>query len=187
MNLFLTAWNDVPGTIAFVDGEGRLWGYVANTGAFHLNSGMFADFYFDHEDTYTPISAEQARTHIAAGIGHIDERRLKNLVEEYRADPAALPVSDVVQSSPPVRPTATQSARARARALAEAPLGQSIQWATYPPEGRQKAYVAASDLRSGKIKSVASLLPLATNVGLINGQYVVTVWRTTDSPNTSHE
>lgn len=184
MSLLLTTWNDVPGTVAYIDDEGRAWGYVANTGAFHLNPGIFADFYFDHEDTYTPISAEQALAHIEAGIGHIDERRLKDLVDEYRADSKARTVSEVVRPTPPPAPTATQSARARARALAEAPAGHKMPWATYPPAGRQKAYVAAHDLRAGKIKALAALAPIDATIVNIDGNYVVMVWRSENSPST---
>jgi orotate phosphoribosyltransferase len=42
------------------------WTYVANTGRFHLNSGLRHDYFFDNELTYTEIGVGEASRQIAA-------------------------------------------------------------------------------------------------------------------------
>lgn len=52
-----------------VDPELRTFVYVPDSGCFHLNKGVYADFVWDHELTYLPIGVAEARQLIAARVG----------------------------------------------------------------------------------------------------------------------
>lgn len=159
MNLYLVrnAAGD-PVWVAHEDSEMRIWTYVHNTGKFHLNQGLYRDFYFDHANTYTPISADAALQHIGEGIGKLDARTVGHLVKRFEADPAAQSIDDVVGSTPV--PTARQQIEARAKALAQAPVGRWLTWKTYARADKQLAQVAKNDLRNGRIKIVNKVGPV---------------------------
>lgn len=177
-NFYLVSWDGTPNSIIYVDDEERFWSYVENTRRFHLNPAMHEDFYFSQENTYTPISAEDAAAQIHAGLGHIDERSLKFLVDRYRADTKALTVDEVLPAERVlVKPTPQQRARALSRALEAAPFGQPITWAKYPKQSRQRAYVAAQDLQKGKIRAIAALQPVRAYVTPAGDDYIVSVER----------
>lgn len=59
---------------------------------------------------------------------------------------------------PPAPIHARDSSRQRARELAAAPPGTWMEWRTYPPEQGYRARVAASELRTGKARTVADLV-----------------------------
>lgn len=153
MNLYLV--RNAAGTpvwIAHEDNEQRIWTYVQNTGKFHLNQGLYRDFYFEHANTYAPISADDALQQIRSGIGKLDEQTVGHLVERFKQDPAAQTVEDVLGSSPV--PTARQQAEARVNALVQAPRGKWMTWKSYRLAEKQLAHVSARDLRLGRIKIV---------------------------------
>lgn len=52
-----------------VDPELRTYVYIPDSGRFHLNNGVYADFVWDHELTYVPIGVEEAHALIAARVG----------------------------------------------------------------------------------------------------------------------
>ena len=163
MNLYLV--RNAAGTPVWIvheDNEMRIWTYVQNTGKFHLNQALYRDFYFDHTNTYTPISVDAALQHINKGIGKLDARTLGHLIKRFEADPAARPIEDVLGTTPV--PSARQQAAARAKALQQAPAGTWMTWKSYPRARTQLASVAAYDLRSGKVKSVSKLGPVETRL-----------------------
>lgn len=77
-----------PVWIAHEDGEVRIWTYLQNTGKFHLNRGLYRDFYFEHANTYTPIRADEALQSIHEGVGRLDERTVGHLITQFQAEPA---------------------------------------------------------------------------------------------------
>lgn len=159
MNLYLV--RNAAGTpvwIAHEDNEMRIWTYMQNTGKFHLNQGLYRDFYFEHANTYAPISVDTALEQIAEGVGKLDTRTLGHLVKRFEADPAARTIEDVLGSTPV--PTVRQQAAARAKALEQAPAGTWMTWKSYRRADKQLAHVAANNLRNGKIKIINKLGPV---------------------------
>lgn len=82
--------------VAWEDDEMRIWSHVQNTGMFHMNQGLYLDFYFDHHNTYEPIEAAAAREAIRDGVGRFDEDIVGHLVKKYREDPDARSLEDVL-------------------------------------------------------------------------------------------
>lgn len=52
-----------------VDPELRTYVYIPDSGRFHLNNGVYADFVWDRELTYVPIGVEEAQVLVAARVG----------------------------------------------------------------------------------------------------------------------
>jgi len=91
MNLYLVRTSDgVPVWVAFESDQKRLYTYVQNTGKFHLNAGLYEDFYFDHTMTYEPVDQQAAEAAILSGVGRRDERSFVHILARYRRDPNAL-------------------------------------------------------------------------------------------------
>ncbi|PKQ35445.1 MAG: hypothetical protein CVT61_05990 [Actinobacteria bacterium HGW-Actinobacteria-11] len=91
MNLYLVRNPDgVPIWVAFEDDQKRLYTFVQNTGKFHLNAGLYEDFYFDHTMTYEPLDQQRAEAAILSGVGLRDERSFAHILARYRRDQEAL-------------------------------------------------------------------------------------------------
>jgi hypothetical protein len=91
MNLYLVRNPDgMPVWVAFESDQKRLYTYVQNTGKFHLNAGLYEDFYFDHTMTYEPVDQRAAEAAILSGVGRRDERSFVHILARYRRDPDAL-------------------------------------------------------------------------------------------------
>lgn len=165
-SLFLV--RDEDGTELWVAWEdqvaGHLYVYVANTEQFHRNDPLAVDFYYDRSKSYEPIDPDTAAAKIAAGVGRINERHFGWLVEKYRADPNPLSVSSVLGAQVPVPRSPQARSRAFATDLTKARPGVWVTYKTYPTTDRQKAHVAAYDLRAGKIRSIAEIGPIDTRV-----------------------
>lgn len=156
--------------VAYEDlAQENLYVYVPNTGRFHLNDPLSVDYYVDQELSYQPITPAEAAAAIKAGVvGRIDERRKGFLVDQFRADDPsrtltvekALGAAAPTQLSP--RQRALQRARQRADLIDHAAPGAWVTYQTYDRAHRQRALVAANDLRQGgaKIKALARLGPL---------------------------
>lgn len=82
--------------VAYEDDQWRLWTFVQNTGMFHLNQGVYLDFYFEHENSYEPITAEAARQIIQEGVGRVDPEVWAFQIHRYRDDADARTVEDVL-------------------------------------------------------------------------------------------
>ena len=96
MNLYLVRNPDgVPVWVAFESDQKRLYTYVQNTGKFHLNAGLYEDFYFDHTMTFEPIDQQAAAAAILSGIGRRDEGSFVHILERYHRDTEAIAL-DVV-------------------------------------------------------------------------------------------
>lgn len=91
MNLYLVRNPDgVPVWVAFESDQKRLYTYVQNTRKFHLNAGLYEDFYFDHTMTYEPVDQQAAEAAILSGVGLRDERSFVHMIARYRRDLDAL-------------------------------------------------------------------------------------------------
>lgn len=114
MSLYLVRNNvGTPVWIAHEDGEMRIWTYLQNTGKFHLNRDLYRDFYFEHANTYTPITDDEALQSIREGVGRLDERTVGHLIAQFQADPAARPIGEIVGLAS--HPSARQHAEADER------------------------------------------------------------------------
>lgn len=177
--LYLACDGDRPVWVA-VERDGLLYVYSPDTGAFHLSRPVTVDFFSEGELTYRPLSVEAAREEIAAGVGKLDKRSMGDVVEEFRSDSQPLS-ADAVLGEDTVTVTETRSVRAQALAqrLNEAPAGEWITWQVYPVDQRQRAYVAASDLRAGRVKTVTRTAGAveATVTRAADGSYAVLVAR----------
>ena len=88
------------------EGERRVWvaalghetmyAYVGNTGKFHDNNALRNDFYMSRHFSYEPIGPAEARRLIGQGIGTLDEDDPSNSLAKWRADPAPVPLADVL-------------------------------------------------------------------------------------------
>ncbi|WP_435742482.1 hypothetical protein [Microbacterium sp. PMB16] len=97
MNLYLVRNRDgVPVWVAFESDEKRLYTYVQNTGKFHLNAGLYQDFYFDHEMTYELVDQQAAEAAILSGVGRRYERSFIHIIARYQRDPDALSPQSVL-------------------------------------------------------------------------------------------
>ncbi|REJ07383.1 hypothetical protein DY023_04070 [Microbacterium bovistercoris] len=98
MNLYLVR-NDRGRAVwvAWEDDEMRIWSYLQNTGKFHLNQGLYLDFYFDQNNTYEPATVETARQAIRDGVGHLDARVWAHRIRRFEADPAARAADEVLR------------------------------------------------------------------------------------------
>lgn len=133
--------------------NGHLYIYVENTGSFHRDDPMGVDFFYDRDNSYEPIGAAVAEDKIRAGLGHIDERRAKWLAEEYRSDPPERrrTVEEVLTRPVAVSPQA--HARQKLLELEAADPGVWVTYKVYRRDQIQTARVAASDIRTGKVKA----------------------------------
>lgn len=166
MSLYLVRDGDREVWVA-AEREGRMFTYVANTGRFQRNKPVGSDFLMEREMAYEPLTPEQARAKMDAGVGRLDERTMGPILDQFRADDAEyLSVEDVFGAQPqqvPQQPNRRARARALADAVNEAQPGQWVTWRTYPPDRRQTAQVAAHDLKNGKIRALGDL-PVDTRI-----------------------
>lgn len=159
MSLYLVESGGRPIWLVFEDTElARIYAYVPNTGLFHHHRPLGADFYWDRELTYTPIDATRAHEIIAAGVlGKLDGRSHADLIAAFQADPEPRGVAEVLGAQPIAhQPSRTKQARAKAAQIAASSPGQWFTWRLYPRDSRQRAYVAAHDLRAGKVKALGN-------------------------------
>lgn len=97
MNLYLVRNADhVPVWVAFESNQKRLYTYVQNTGQFHLNAGVYKDFYFDHTMIYEQLDPSAAEATVLSGLGRLDERAFVHIIARYRRDPDALSPETVI-------------------------------------------------------------------------------------------
>lgn len=89
-------------------------------------------------------------------------------------------LSDAAPPNPPPVPDARSTTREKARHLAETEPGTWVPWKTYTADQMLTARVAASDLRTGKIKTVDGTVGQvdARTVRLPDGTIRVDVTRT---------
>jgi len=97
MNLYLVRNPDgVPVWVAFEDDQKRLYTFVQNTGKFHLNAGLYEDFYFGHTMTYEPLDQQRAEAAILSGVGRRDERSFVHILERYHRDTEGIALDAVL-------------------------------------------------------------------------------------------
>lgn len=146
-----------PIWLAYEDTEtARIYVYVPNTGQFHHHRPLGADFYWDRELGYEALDTDTATELIAQGtLGKLDGRSHANLLADFRGDPQPLTVDAVIGAQPmDHEPSPRQQAAAKAAQIAATAAGQWTTWKVYSSEARQRAYVAAHDLRVGKVKAL---------------------------------
>ncbi len=151
MNLYRVSRDGVPVGLAYETSAGQIYVYVPNTGKFHRNDAQAEDFYVTQESTYEPVTRESAAEEVRAELGKIDERKRPDLIKEYEEDQGAIPAADIVGAAPPAPRSARAQAAARASVLAKAERGTWLTWKVYPRQKRQLAYVAVTDIKSGKV------------------------------------
>ena len=170
MNLYLVANPAGKVTwVAYEDDEARIWSYVQNTGRFHLNNGLYLDFYFEHTNTYRPITRELAQRAMDDGVGEIDARVLGHMVDRFRADPASQTAQDVLGATP--IPTIRALTTNRVELLILTPAGQWFTWRSYPKAKKQLAFSSATGIRVGKVKALRKFPNLDVRV-VEDGDYV---------------
>lgn len=172
-SFLLASINGATTWIAMETEDGQLYSYVPNTGRFHANRGLTHDRYIDQEGNYLEISPERARELVDAGdIGRIDGRRNRDLLARYQADPESVDPATILPPSP------HPSAASRAALLEQAPEGEWVTWQTYPRLQKQRAHVAANDIRTGRIRALESIGPIEVRVRPLEADtYVVEVRR----------
>lgn len=156
MGLYLVTDGDRRLWVAYEDeAKAQMYVWVPNTGRFHRNRGTEADFYWDQDHQYQPIVTAEARQLLREEVGKLDGRKKAGQLERFRGDTAALdPAAVLGDDADEVTPSPQRQAIAKARALAGAGTGVWLTWKTYPAERRQAAYVAASDLKRGKVRAL---------------------------------
>lgn len=138
--------------------DGRMWVYLPNTGDFRVNRGLTADWLFDRDLDYQPLSTDAAAEHIAAGvIGRLDGHRQHEVFNRLRAADA-MPVEAVLAAmTPTATPNRQQNVRALAAQIAVTAPGVWTTYRTYPPAKKASAHRAASDVRHGRVKAFRGL------------------------------
>lgn len=150
--------------------DNYLWVYVPETKALHRYPALAGDFIIDRKYDYTPLSAEEARAEIKV----FDRQRSAESVREAKADPYKVPVAAVFNTPPELGPRALLIRKATD--LAKATPGVWITWDTYL--SRPPAKVAASELRTGKKKTVVRLAgPVAARTVRSGDKWLVQVAR----------
>lgn len=180
MSLYLVTKGDRRLWVAYLDlSQGRAYVYVANTGAFHHNAALSADFYVDQELTYEPIDTAAAASAMRERVGWLDGRRKRDELRRYRHDSEALSVGAVLGEDVRVHPESSRSqAHARVRELSQTPAGTWLTWRSYPPEQRQAAHTSAHDLTSGKVRALRAVGGIRTRVvNADDGRLLVQVTR----------
>ncbi len=69
-----------------VDPELRTYVFIPDSGRFHLNNGVYADFVWDNELAYVPIGVEEARALIAARVGALPPELPDSQRKRYLTD-----------------------------------------------------------------------------------------------------
>lgn len=127
----------------------HFWAYDPETGKFHIKKGLALDYVNDHELSYRVIAPGEA-----AEIATAPRRRLpKALRDIHRTDPDAVPAIDVLGYVG--APDARSLVRSKARSIAEAAPGTWVSWKLYDHGQEKAARVAASDIRNGKMSTIA--------------------------------
>lgn len=154
----------------------HLYVYVPNTGKFHRNDPMTTDFYFDQEVlTFEAIEVEQARQSVQQGIGRIDERKNKWLVQKYRQDAKAIDPAQILPKKDDegkISLSPAQHAKHMLILVRSSAPGVWLTYRSYPESERQKALTAAYDLRKGKVKAFRDTGVQARVVGTSAGHEV---------------
>ena len=88
----------------------------------------------------------------------------------------------VLDTAAGAQPSTVANVRSRATRVAQAEPGVWVDWRTYPPEKATAARVHASDIRTGKIKTIGQVLGLVETrtVRLPDGSVQVQVARIAD-------
>lgn len=147
------AWEDTDNAV--------LYAFVPNLGAFVRHDTLRNDFYWDMEMEYRPADVDEAARIVEAGaVGRLDARTYQKGVLDRlskiqdRKAPTELLVGSRLR---PATISARRAAIARAKRVSQAAPGQWVTWKKYSPEHKQRAYVAANNLRNGKIKALADV------------------------------
>lgn len=158
MSLYIVSDHGQDQWLAYVDTENPgVYAYVANLGRFVFHKPLGQDFYWDRELDWTPVDTAAARKTIAAGVlGKLDRRRHSDFLAELEAEPDQRSVEDVFGAQPveDLTPSPQRQAEAKVKALANAGPGEWVTWKVYERGLRQRASVAARDLRTGKVAAV---------------------------------
>jgi hypothetical protein len=98
VKLYVVSDGDRQTWLAARSGE-DMYTYVPNTGSFHRNEGVGADFFLEGRSTYRPVGVPEARDLIAQRLGDLDAEDLADLLAEFRAEPSSLPVDAVLSAA----------------------------------------------------------------------------------------
>lgn len=164
------AWEDLDNS--------WIYAYVPNLGTFVRHDALAQDFYWDMDLTYRPVEVGEAAGLVEQNmIGKLDARTYqKAVLDRLQAVPEQKAPADLLGPVRTVTQISTrQAAAARADRLRHAAPGEWVTWKKYSPEHRQRAYVAANNLRTGKIRALDGL-SIETRIDVEqSGQLVVLV------------
>lgn len=129
----------------------RFWVYDFETGAFHMNKWLTLDYEIDRELEYVGIDRAQALEIVTTR-----DRKINNRVRiEHQTDEQAVPLVEVLGTEGV--PNARSITKMKAEGIANSRTGTWVTWKIYSPNQEQTARVAASDIRTGKIKTITKL------------------------------
>lgn len=165
MSLYLVKDGDRQLWVAHETDAGQLYVYVPNTGRFHRNRGLAADFYGEQHYSYEPLSGAEVQDAVRDKVGKLDGRTKRAQLDRYTADAAALDLDDVLgELAVAYTPSPQRRAAAKAGVIARSKRGEWVVWKTYPAKRRQAAHVAANDLRRGRVAAIRRVGPVDTRV-----------------------
>lgn len=144
--------------LAWVDTANvRVYSWIPNLDRFVMNSDLGRDFYRENEMIYELVDEAGARAAIAAEVGKIDLRSRRWMLDEFAQSRFTRTADEVLAAATPTpRAGVRQQAVAIAGRVKEAAPGEWVTWKTYPAARRQLAYVAANDLRKGRVRALVA-------------------------------
>mgnify|MGYP003383469802 CR=1 FL=1 len=129
----------------------RFWVYDFDTKAFHMNKWLTLDYEIDRVLEYVGIDRAQAIDIVTTRDRKIDKRTRM----EHQADDVSVPLAEVLGDAGV--PSARSLTRIKAEGIANSRPGTWVTWKIYSPNQEQTARVAASDIRTGKVKTITKL------------------------------
>lgn len=160
MSLYLVRDPDTQQEVwlAWVDTANvRVYTWIPNLDRFVMNSGLAQDFYRENEMRYEVVDDAGARAAMAAEVGKIDLRSRRWMVDQFAQSPFSRTADEVLAAAvPSTRAGVRQQAAAIAGRVKDAAPGEWVTWKTYPADRKQLAYVAANDLRKGRVRALAA-------------------------------
>ena len=160
MSLYLVRDPDTQQEVwlAWVDTANvRVYTWIPNLDRFVMNSGLAQDFYRDNEMHYGVVDDTGARAAIAAQVGKIDLRSRRWMVDQFAQNPFSRTAEEVLAAAvPSTRTGIRQQAIAIASRVKESAPGEWVTWKTYSAQRRRLAYVAANDLRKGRVRALVA-------------------------------
>lgn len=144
--------------LATVEANGDVFVWLANVGEFCRNWALTVNRQWEGDFTFTPIEPAEAAEVIRAGqVGRLDRRSMGDVVHELATSPRKSAL-EVLGFDP------QDGTNPALRQLDEAPAGQWVDYRTLPAAQRHRAQVCATDLRTGRIKTVAARGPVQVRV-----------------------